>query len=94
MEIIEQICGDLASLISSEELKRLGEKYHIVYKRKRRLAICIFFWLLVLSASIPAARGIYSRCQGWPHAIGHLLHRCFLPALRDPESFISHSNGN
>ena len=33
MEIIEQICGDLASLISSEELKRLGEKYHIVYKR-------------------------------------------------------------
>ena len=57
METIGQIYHGLASLICSEELKRLGEKYHIVYKRKRRLPICILFWLLVLSASIPAAKG-------------------------------------
>ena len=57
MENIKQIYDDFASLLSNEELRRLGEKYRIVDERVRRLPICIFFWLMVISASIPAARG-------------------------------------
>ena len=75
MENIEQIYNDFAEILSNEELENLAEKYNIVDKRIRRLAISIFFWLMVISACIPATRGgliqlvgffVASFCQIFP----------------------------
>ena len=75
MENIKQIYDDFAKILSNEELEKLAEKYDIVDKRIRRLPIRIFFWLMVISACIPAIRGglmqlvaffIASFCQLFP----------------------------
>lgn len=75
MENIEQIYDDFASILSTEELESLAEKYGIVDKRIRCLPVRIFFWLMVLSACIPGVRGglmqlvaffIASLCQLFP----------------------------
>lgn len=75
MKNIEQIYDDFANILSNEELNTLAEKYGIVDKRIRRLPVRIFFWLMVLSACIPTARGglmqlvaffIASLCQLFP----------------------------
>jgi len=75
MEKIERVYDDFANILSNEELKELAEKYDIVDKRIRRLPVITFFWLMVLSACIPAVRGglmqlvaffIASFCQLFP----------------------------
>ena len=49
MENIEQTYDDFTNILSNEELENLAKKYNVVDKRKRRLPVCIFFWLMVLS---------------------------------------------
>jgi hypothetical protein len=75
MKNIEQIYDDFTNILSNEGLESLAEEYGIVDKRIRRLPVRIFFWLMVLSACIPAARGelmqlvaffIASFCQLFP----------------------------
>jgi hypothetical protein len=75
MDNIGQIYDDFVNILSNEELESLAEKYDIVDRRIRRLPIRIFFWLMVLSACIPATRGglmqlvaffIASFCQLFP----------------------------
>jgi len=75
MKNIEQIYDDFVNILSNGELENLAEKYGIADKRIRRLPVRIFFWLMVLSACIPTARGglmqlvaffIASFCQLFP----------------------------
>ena len=45
------------ALLSDEELSELFEKYGVVDKRKRKLVVRIFFWLMVFTAGEPSRRG-------------------------------------
>jgi IS4 transposase len=75
MKDIEQIYDDFANILSNDELESLAAEYGVVDKRIRLLPVRIFFWLMVLSACIPATRGglmqlvaffIASLCQLFP----------------------------
>lgn len=75
MKNIEHIYDDFANILSNDELESLAGEYGVVDKRIRRLPVRIFFWLMVLSACIPATRGglmqlvaffIASFCQLFP----------------------------
>jgi IS4 transposase len=75
MKNIEQLYDDFANILSNDELESLAAEYGVVDKRIRRLPVRIFFWLMVLSACIPATRGglmqlvaffIASLCQLFP----------------------------
>ena len=75
MKNIEQTYDDFANILSNDELESLAGEYGVVDKRIRRLPVRIFFWLMVLSACIPATRGglmqlvaffIASFCQLFP----------------------------
>jgi hypothetical protein len=75
MKNIEQLYDDFANILSNDELESLAAEYGVVDKRIRRLPVRIFFWLMLLSACIPATRGglmqlvaffIASLCQLFP----------------------------
>lgn len=57
MENIEKIYDEFTNILSKDELIKLARKYDIVDKRTRLLPITTFFWLMILSACIPAVRG-------------------------------------
>jgi hypothetical protein len=44
-------------ILSDQELQTLFTKYGIEDVRQRKLTVRLFFWLMVLSATQPAARG-------------------------------------
>jgi len=57
MELVQEHYQAFAQVLSDDELKRLATEHGVIDRRERRLPIRIFFWLMVLSASQPGARG-------------------------------------
>ena len=57
MEAIEEKYDQFTDIHSEEELGRQAERYQTADQRERKLPIRIFFWLMVLSAGQPKARG-------------------------------------
>ena len=52
---------DFSSMLSEDELVELGKKYGVEDKRKRKLPLFPFFWLMVLSAIEADSRGGLSK---------------------------------
>lgn len=57
MDTFEEKYQQFTDILSEEELTRLAEQYQTADQRERKLPIRIFFWLMVLSAGQPTARG-------------------------------------
>ena len=57
MDAIEEKYDQFTDILSEEELKRLSERYQTADQRERKLPIRVFFWMMVLSAGQPKARG-------------------------------------
>jgi len=57
MELVQEHYQAFARVLSDDELKRLAAEHAVIDQRERRLPVRIFFWLMVLSASQPSARG-------------------------------------
>jgi hypothetical protein len=57
MGAFEEEYRQFTNILSEEELVRLAEQYQTADQRERKLPIRIFFWLMVLSAGQPTARG-------------------------------------
>jgi hypothetical protein len=51
----------LFAILSEDELDVLGKKYGVEDKRKRKLSLVPFFWLMVLSAIEADSRGCLSK---------------------------------
>ena len=52
---------DFSSILSEEELVALAKRYGVEDKRKRKLPLVPFFWLMVLSAIEADSRGGLSK---------------------------------
>lgn len=61
MDALEEQYEQFTEVFSEEELGRLAEEYGVVDQRQRKLPLRIFFWLIVLSAGEPTARGALFR---------------------------------
>lgn len=57
IDTLEEKHRQFIDILSEEELGRLAEQYQTADQRERKLPIRIFFWLMVLSAGQPSARG-------------------------------------
>jgi len=57
MAPLEAQYQQFTEVLSEEELRLLADQYGVVDQRERKLPLRIFFWLMVLSASQPTARG-------------------------------------
>lgn len=57
MDALEEEYRQFTDILSEEELGRLAERYQTADQRERKLPIRVFFWLMVLSAGQPTARG-------------------------------------
>jgi hypothetical protein len=58
---VKRYFEDFFSILSEDELEELGKKYGVEYKRKRKLPLVPFFWLMVLSAIEADSRGCLSK---------------------------------
>ena len=57
MDTFEAQDHQFTEVLSEEELRRLADQYGVADQRERKLPVRIFFWLMVLSAGQPTARG-------------------------------------
>ena len=57
MDTFEAQYHQFTEVLSEEELRRLANQYGVADQRERKLPVRIFFWLMVLSAGQPTARG-------------------------------------
>lgn len=57
MEPLEPTYQEFTELLTEAELNDLARLYGAAHQRERKLPLRIFFWLMVLSASQPTARG-------------------------------------
>ena len=57
MDTFEAQYHQFTEVLSEVELRRLADQYGVADQRERKLPIRLFFWLMVLSAGQPTARG-------------------------------------
>ena len=57
MEAPAHAYREFTALLGEESLYQLALQYGAAHQRERKLPIRIFFWLMVLSAGQPTARG-------------------------------------
>jgi hypothetical protein len=54
---VEKYFDEFSTILSEDEFEELGKKYGVENKRKRKLSLVPFFWLMVLSAIEADSRG-------------------------------------
>ena len=54
---VQESCTSFLDILSDAELDTLFKKYGVADIRERKLSVYHFFWLIILSASDPTARG-------------------------------------